>query len=84
LTGKLLYVGGMPAQQPSHIFSSAIAYAQPDNLWWRSAQNAQPVLVFILRDERAPSFLCQPPQESASFVVLARPHTPSTRGCHQG
>jgi len=61
LTGKPLDVGGMSTQQPSHFFGSTVAYAQPDNLWWRSAQNAEAVKVFIFRDKSAPSFLRQPP-----------------------
>ena len=84
LTGKLLYVGGVPAQQLGDIFGSAIAYSQPDNLWWRSAQNAEPMEVFVLRNEHAPSLLCQLPHRRVrraagvdfSYMQRIRQHVP--------
>ena len=45
----------------SHIFGRAIAYTQPDDLWWRPPQYAEPVKIFILRDKGALKLLCQPP-----------------------
>ena len=75
LTGKLLYVDGVAAQQLGDIFGSAIAYSQPDNLGWRSAQNAEPMKVFILRDERTPSLLCQLPYRSVRRAACVEfPH----------